>query len=134
MQYLDTNYFATISTRGATIGEIKGALNHTNMFGSSVYVSSNKGTEAAFREKIITSIENGYPAIVKVQMRLLPYYPDTNNYGGIHYICVIGYDVKTDNVIISDCTYVPAYFGLRVIGIDELYAGCDDDIVYYNYS
>jgi len=70
-------------------------------------------------------------------MDLLPYYSKAEEYESDHYICVIGYDEASDNVIISDCTYIPAYFGLKVISIGELFTGTiteSGSIAYYNYN
>jgi len=94
-------------------------------------------TTSVISSRIIGSINKGYPLIAKVESRKLSYYPDSYAYNpnnqtfGKHYICIMGYDIKTDKVIINDCNYNDNYFGIRAITFNDLY---NAETVLFHYS
>jgi len=115
--------------RGTYMNELYTVINGSQMLNSNVYKKAFKpSTVDEYKNIIKTSLENGCPIIVHVNISRLNYYPDSYTYG--HYVCVIGYDSATGNVLISDCTYVTKYFGLYVVSIENLYnanSTSDDD-------
>lgn len=101
-------------------GRILNTLNLLTFSGKYANRTDVKNNSTLLKQAILTSLNNNSPAIINVKNNDLAYYPGNDSTTARHYICVIGYDSKTDYVILSDCIYVPNRFGLNIIHIDDL--------------